>query len=215
MTGPSSGRPDIRIEVNVPRQPRKSRKSCVLLRVLGALILLLAVACGSPGAESSAESAKPQASTDSDVEMAPALAFTLFQGEGLPAGEELQIRDLEGKPVVLNFWAGLCPPCRAEMPDLQAFYDENKEDATLLGVDIGQFMGLGSQSDAETLLRELNITYPAGFTNDADVIRNYKVLGMPTTVFINADGSIFERWTGVLDREVLEEKVQMMLEQQG
>ena len=212
MTGPSSRRPDTSNDVNAPRQ---HRKSWVVLPALGALVLLLALACGSPGAEPSAGSAEPEPSTSSDVEMAPALAFTLFQGEGLPAGDELQISDLTGKPVVLNFWAGLCPPCRAEMPDLQEFYDENKEEATLLGVDIGQFMGLGSQADAENLLRELDITYPAGFTNDTDVIRNYKVLGMPTTVFINADGSIFERWTGVLDRETLEEKVQMMLGPQG
>ena len=212
MTGPSSKRPDTSNDVHAPRQ---RRKSWVVLPALGALVLLLALACGSPGAEPSVGSAEPEPSTSSDVEMAPALAFTLFQGEGLPAGDELQISDLTGKPVVLNFWAGLCPPCRAEMPDLQAFYDENKEDATLVGVDVGQFMGLGSQADAENLLRELNITYPAGFTNDSNVIPNYKVIGMPTTVFINADGSIFERWTGVLDREVLEEKVQMMLEPQG
>ena len=197
MTGPSSRRPDISNDVNVTRKPLKRRKIWMVPLALGALMMMLALACSSPG------------------EPAPDLVFTLFQGEGFPAGDELYVSDLKGKPVVLNFWAGLCPPCRAEMPDLQAFYDENKEDATLVGVDVGQFMGLGSQADAETLLRELNITYPAGFTNDSNVIPNYKVIGMPTTVFINADGSIFERWTGVLDREVLEEKVQMMLEQQG
>ncbi len=197
MTGPSLGRPDTSIDVNVPRNPLKLRKIGLVPLALGALMMMLAFACSSPG------------------EPAPDLVFTLFQGEGFPAGDELHVSDLKGKPVVLNFWAGLCPPCRAEMPDLQAFYDENKEDATLVGVDVGQFMGLGSQADAETLLRELNITYPAGFTNDPNVIPNYKVIGMPTTVFINADGSIFERWTGVLDREVLEEKVQMMLDQQG
>ena len=196
MTGPSLGRPDTSIDVNVPRNPLKLRKIWLVPLALGAL-MMLAFACSSPG------------------EPAPDLVFTLFQGEGFPAGDELHVSDLKGKPVVLNFWAGLCPPCRAEMPDLQAFYDENKEDATLVGVDVGQFMGLGSQADAENLLRELNITYPAGFTNDSNVIPNYKVIGMPTTVFINADGSIFERWTGVLDREVLEEKVQMMLDQQG
>ena len=212
MTGPSSRRPDTSNDVNAPRQ---RRKNWVVLPALGALVLLLVSACGSPGAEPSAGSAEPEPATSSDVEMAPALAFTPFQGEGLPAGEELQISDLTGKPVVLNFWAGLCPPCRAEMPDLQEFYDENKEDATLLGVDIGQFMGVGFPGRRGKPAAGTGHHLPAGFTNDADVIRNYKVLGMPTTVFINADGSIFERWTGVLDREVLVEKVQMMLEQQG
>ena len=113
--------------------------------------------------------------------------------------------------MVLNFWAGLCPPCRAEMPDLQAFYDDNREQVTLVGIDIGQFMGLGSVEDAELLLQELNITYPAGYTSDDSVVRGYKVLGMPTTVFINADGAIFDKWTGALNREALEEKAGFLL----
>ena len=96
------------------------------------------------------------------------------------------------------------------MPDLQAFYNDNKEDVTLVDVDIGQFLGLGTQQDAENLLRELNITYPAGFTDDRGVVRDYKVLGMPTTVFINADGTIFDKWTGALNRSVLEDKLEEM-----
>ena len=143
-------------------------------------------------------------------ERAPDFSFSLFQGGSELGGKHLNIHQLDGKPVILNFWAGLCPPCRAEMPDLQAFYDDFKQDMTLVGVDIGQFMGLGSQKDAENLLRELNITYPAGFTEDRGVVRDYKVLGMPTTVFINPDGTIFARWTGALNRSLLEEKIQEM-----
>lgn len=146
----------------------------------------------------------------SAAERAPDLSFSLFQGGSELGGKHLNIHQLEGKPVILNFWAGLCPPCRAEMPDLQAYYDDNKEDVTLVGVDIGQFMGLGSKQDAENLLRELNITYPAGFTDDRGVVRDYKVLGMPTTVFISPDGTIFDRWTGALNRRVLEQKIQEM-----
>ena len=143
-------------------------------------------------------------------ERAPDFSFSLFQGGSEPGGKNLNIHQLDGKPVILNFWAGLCPPCRAEMPDLQAFYDANKEDVTLIGVDIGQFMGLGSQQDAENLLRELNITYPAGFTEDRGVVRDYKVLGMPTTVFINPDGTIFNTWTGVINQRFLAQKIQEM-----
>ena len=143
-------------------------------------------------------------------ERAPDLSFTLFQGGSELGGRHLNIHQLDGKPVILNFWAGLCPPCRAEMPDLQAFHDDFKDDVTLVGVDIGQFMGLGSQQDAENLLRELGITYPAGFTEDRGVVRDYQILGMPTTVFINPDGTIFEKWTGALNRRVLEQKVEQM-----
>ena len=143
-------------------------------------------------------------------ERAPDFSLSLFQGGSELGGKYLNIHQLDGKPVILNFWAGLCPPCRAEMPDLQAFYDDNKEEVTLVGVDIGQFLGLGSQQDAENLLRDLNITYPAGFTDDRDVVRDYKVLGMPTTIFINPDGTIFEKWTGILNRSTLERKIQEM-----
>ncbi len=170
--------------------------------VIVVIALIVGVTLGGSGSSSGGDSAAG--------DRAPDFSFSLFQGGSELGGKHLNIHQLEGKPVILNFWAGLCPPCRAEMPDLQAFYDDNKEDVNLIGVDIGQFMGLGSKQDAENLLRELNITYPAGFTEDRGVVRDYKVLGMPTTVFINADGTIFDRWTGALNRRILEQKLQEM-----
>ena len=131
-------------------------------------------------------------------------SFSLYQGVSeLGGGREMNLSRLYGKPIVLNFWAGNCPPCRAEMPEFQRYYDEFQDDVTLLGIDIGPFTGLGSHQDAENLLRELGITYPAGFTDDAGVPRKYKVAGMPTTVFIKSDGEIFEKRTGALNRNAL------------
>jgi thiol-disulfide isomerase/thioredoxin len=141
---------------------------------------------------------------------APDFDLYLFQ-EGTELGSShLNIHQLHGKPLVLNFWAGLCPPCRAEMPDLQAFHDDFKEDVTLVGIDVGQFMGLGTKMDAENLLDELNISYPAGFTDDRDVLRDYRVLSIPTTVFIRPDGTIFETWAGALNKSALEANVREM-----
>ena len=116
------------------------------------------------------------------------------------------------KPIVLNFWAGLCPPCRAEMPDLQEFNQEYKDQALLLGIDLGQFFGLGNLEDAKNLLKELEVTYPAGSTADSDLVKNYKVLAMPTTIFINTDGTIVNKWTGALNSSVLSDETTKMLE---
>ena len=77
----------------------------------------------------------------------------------------------------------------------------------------GQFTGLGTPDEGQELLDELGVTYPAGYTNDANIIKDYKVLGMPTTVFIDAQGEIFNKWTGALNGEVLEEKTLEMLNQ--
>ena len=140
-------------------------------------------------------------------------SFTLYQGASRLGAEKLEIDQILGKPIVLNFWAGNCPPCRAEMPDLQRFYEGSKDDVTLLGIDVGQFTGLGSRRDAKNLLMELGITYPAGSTGDGTVIRKYKVLSMPTTVFINPDGTIFETWPGILNLRTLERLTNVMLKQ--
>ncbi len=72
-----------------------------------------------------------------------------------------------------------------------------------VGVDVGRFTGLGGENDARDLLKELGITYPAGFTTDGSVMSSFKVLGMPTTVFIDSKGGIFRTWTGALNRDVL------------
>ena len=128
-------------------------------------------------------------------------------------GQELELHSLIGsKPIVLNFWAGLCPPCRAEMPDLQEFNQEYKDQALLLGIDLGQFFGLGNLEDAKNLLKELEVTYPAGSTADSDLVKNYKVLAMPTTIFINTDGTIVNKWTGALNSSVLSDETTKMLE---
>ena len=170
---------------------------------IGMVLVLVLAACGG-GAGDSAPAGNG---------LAPDFSISLYQGSAELGAETVNFSDLRGKPVVLNFWAGLCPPCRAEMPDLQEFYEEFKDQATLIGVDVGQFTGLGNQDAARSLLSELNISYPAGFTTDGTVIRRYKVLSMPTTVFVDASGAIFRTWGGVLNREKLAEITNEMLSQ--
>ena len=138
-----------------------------------------------------------------DDSLAKDFSFTLYQGEEELGGEKLNLAELQGKPVVLNFWAGLCPPCRAEMPDLQRFYEEFQDEVVMLGIDVGRFNNLGSKRDAQRLLKELDITYPAGFTRDGSVMREYEVISMPTTVFINSKGEIFHSWSGVITQDIL------------
>jgi len=177
--------------------------------VLVAVVVIIAVS-GNSGSSASSGRATGGASSDN---LAENFSFTLYQGESRLGAEKLDMDQLRGKPVVLNFWAGNCPPCRAEMPDLQRFYEGSKDEVTLLGVDVGQFTGLGSRRDAKNLLKELGITYPAGFTGDGSVIRKYKVLSMPTTVFINPNGTIFETWPGILNQSILERLTNAMIKQ--
>ena len=90
--------------------------------------------------------------TAADASLAPDFSFTLFQGEDILGAQDLKLSQLRGKPVVLNFWARLCPPCWSEMPELQRFHEEFQGQVVLLGIDIGQFTGLGSYRNARKLL---------------------------------------------------------------
>lgn len=143
---------------------------------------------------------------------APDFRFTLFQGEDLLGASDMSLSELEGRPLVLNFWARFCTPCWSEMPELQSFYEEYADRIRLLGIDVGQFTGLGSHKDAGKLLDSLGITYPAGYTDDGRVVRDYQIRAMPTTAFITAGGELFQTWSGSITREEVTAIVREMLE---
>ena len=98
----------------------------------------------------------------------------------------------QGKPIVLNFWGGTCPPCRAEMPDFQAVFEEFGDQVIFLGLDVGPFTGLGTRSDAQALLQELGITYPTAYP-DGNPTRNFNIVGLPQTMFYDAEGVLAAR----------------------
>jgi len=176
---------------------------------LGAVLAIILVGCGGGIGADTATGA------DTSRDLAPDFPFTLYQGEVELGAEALDVSDLQGRPTVLNFWAGLCPPCRAELPDLQLFYEDFNDQVTVVGIDIGTFTGLGNQDDARKLLRELAINYPNGYTSDDSVVRRYQVLSMPTTVFINSKGEIFKKWNGALNRDILTEQTTELLNQES
>ena len=177
--------------------------------LLGAVLAIILVACGG-GLE-----ANTAIGDEASKDLAPDFSFTLYQGESRLGAAMLDLSDLQGKPTVLNFWAGLCPPCRAELPDLQLFYEDFNDQVNVVGIDIGTFTGLGNQDDAQKLLNELEIAYPNGFTSDDTVVRRYQVLSMPTTFFINSKGEIFKKWNGALNREILTEQTTELLNQES
>ena len=222
------------LKMQLPRRLEGARLSSMRLLnlrvpvslLLAGLMAAMLAACGGQTTETSAPTgtnapadaaAETPAATEApkaDADLAYSFPVTMFQGQDEVGGDMVELGGLLGKqPMVINFWAGLCPPCRAEMPDFQAFYEDFNDRVLLLGIDLGQFTGLGTQQDATDLLADLQVTYPAGFTEDGAVIKEYRVLGMPSTIFIDANGEVFHTWTGPLNEETLKEKTLEMLEQ--
>jgi thiol-disulfide isomerase/thioredoxin len=109
-----------------------------------------------------------------------------------PTGEPQRLLDHRGRPVILNFWATWCPPCRAEMPSLQRAHEMVAEEGiSVIAINVGE--------DAETVSRFLEET-PVDFSIpmdvDSEVVQSYPVKGLPTTFVIDPDGRLVYSATG-------------------
>lgn len=178
---------------------------------------LLLAACGQPPPVTSGGGAvtasRGSTSTGALVKDFKDFKLVAYQGEQTLGGRETTFATLfaQRKPVVLNFWAGLCPPCRAEMPAFQRVADAFASKVILFGLDVGVFTGLGNQDEARALLRELAIRYPAGYAVDAAPLRLYNVRSMPSTVFLTPNGHVTEVAGGLLVEQQLRQKIEQLL----
>ena len=114
-------------------------------------------------------------------------------------GEMLRLSDLEGKVVVLNFWASWCPPCRWEMPFFEEMHQEYKDQGVVfLGVAISDTL-----ENARGFAESTGVTYPIGLDTTGEISRNYNVVSLPTTFFIGREGNVERRLTSAANEGVL------------
>ncbi len=190
-----------RVLLRAPRPRLRIAMSALLIVIGVGMRLLLSPSQSAP--PPAAGSSFREAAAPANLRPAPDFEITMYQGQEIVGGNRVRLSQLwkRGKPIVLNFFAGQCPPCRAEMPDFQKLYEAvGKDKYLMLSVDIGPYIGLGSREDGRALLRELKITFPAGTMFEEDILVVYQILGMPTTVFVTSDGKMLRKHTGLLTR---------------
>ena len=113
----------------------------------------------------------------------PAPDFVLETSDGL-----IRLSDFRGKTVIVNFWASWCAPCRAEMPEFQALYEQRLEagDLQVIAID---FTPQDTREAALAFADEIGLTFPIAFdTSGGDVAEGFGVFGLPATFFIDAEG---------------------------
>jgi cytochrome c biogenesis protein CcmG, thiol:disulfide interchange protein DsbE len=139
---------------------------------------------------------------DGGTPAAPEFTLERLDGEG-----DLSLESLRGKPVVLNFWASWCGPCKDEAPLLEEASKRWAGKVAFVGVDVKDFRG-----DARKFLERYGVTYPNVYDGKGSTIGRYGVTGYPETYFIDAEGRVRYRIAGpVEDAEEVDDGIRRAL----
>ena len=123
-------------------------------------------------------------------------------------GEPTSLDDLRGQVVMVNNWATWCPTCRAEMPELEAYYQAHKDDGfVLVGINSGD-----QSSQVEAFIQEYNLTFPMWLDPSGLAIHAFKNNALPSSYILDEKGTVRLVWSGAVSLEALETYVTPMLE---
>lgn len=145
-------------------------------------------------------------------ELLPAIDFTLTD----QYGNTHTLSDYKGKTVFLNFWATWCPPCRAEMPDIQKLYETYPQDGDdaviILGLAAPNYGREKSEDEVKKFLEDHGYTYPVLMDTTGEVMENYGIYSYPTTFMIDRDGNVFGYASGQLTEDIMKSIIDQTLE---
>lgn len=156
--------------------------------------------------EAPQDSAAPEETEPPKVE---APDFTVENADG----EEVKLSDYVGKPIVLNFWASWCSPCKSEMPEFNAAWEELEGEVQFLMVNMTD----GSRETVDTAKEYVEgegFTFPVLFDTNSEAAIAYSAYSLPTTYFIDAEGYLVARAVGAIDGETLQKGLDLIYSQE-
>lgn len=178
-----------------------TRNHWIVVVALGAVaiagVLVIGLRAASQTAEPTAATAADPVVASLDPYPAPGVAGSTI------TGTEASLADFAGQPVVLNFWASWCEPCRREIPALKAFAQRHP-DIAVVGVNFQD-----DRDAANDFALEQDIPWPS-IEDDGPIAADYRVAGLPATFFINADGQVVDRILGEATEQMLDQRVDLL-----
>lgn len=190
-------------------------KWVVLAVILAVLAAMLVQGCSRVRSLAPASTAEPAAApieSSSSPEravlpqwagkVAPDFALELFDGRSF------RLSELRGKPVVLNFWASWCPPCRDEMPALERAWQKYQGQVAFLGVAVSD-----TEEKALATARRYGVTYDLGLDRTNTIAIDYRVIAMPSTYFIDGNGVVTKHVAGQVTEGAMGFFIDLLLRQ--
>ena len=161
-----------------------------------------------PSAQTPGETGAPQDSAAPEETEPPKVEapdFTAVDADGT----EVKLSDYVGKPIVLNFWASWCSPCKSEMPEFNAAWEELDGEVQFLMVNMTDGARETVESAREYVEGE-GFTFPVLFDTKSEAAIAYSAYSLPTTYFIDAEGYLVARAVGAIDGETLQKGLDLI-----
>ena len=172
--------------------------------ILWVLALGLLIACANIAYQLLGKDAAPDNLADTQQKN-PAPDFKVKYIDGFDLSE------LKGTPVVINFWASWCPPCKQELPDFEAMYKKYSPQVDFMMINVTDG-AQETEKSAKAYLDSQNFTFPVYFDVYLQGSYAYGITSLPTTIFVDSEGNIVTYAVGMIDGETLEKGIKMILE---
>ncbi len=155
--------------------------------------------------ENSSNTSSEESASENESQLTTAPNFTVIDYEG----NQVNLTDFFGKPIIVNFWASWCGPCQMEMPDFDEAYATYKGEIEFLMVNMTD----GSRETLEkasSFIAESGYTFPVYYDTEYSAAITYSVSSLPTTYFINANGELIAHARGAIDADTLQKGIDMI-----
>ena len=121
-------------------------------------------------------------------------------------GKPVSLSNYPESPIILNFWASWCPPCRDETPHFEKIWRLYKEkDVVVIGINVQDDL-----NSANEYISEFDVTFINGMDKNGRIMVDYGVTGLPVTFFLDREGMIIGRWVGSIGASSLESRVEAL-----
>jgi thiol-disulfide isomerase/thioredoxin len=174
--------------------------------ITGAYLLYTNLNTAPAASETAAESGGSPAPEAAESDKTPAADFTVYDADG----NEVSLSDFIGEPVVVNFWASWCSYCKSEMPEFDEAYAQYGDDVVFMMIDVTD----GShetQANGAAYVAGKGYSFPVYFDTGLDATYAYNITGLPTSLFIDADGNLVSTKIGAITADELTQQIEAII----